>query len=228
MEHTFLIIEDDAQIRGFIRFALKSQNYSTIEVSDAQTALHQYNENSISVIILDLGLPDMDGIDLIKELRKISVVPIIVVSARDQDYEKVEALDAGADDYLTKPFSIEELLARIRVVFRHINLTDSDSLTACRVGGLEINLNQHNVTKNGTELHMTPIEYNILKLLARNAGKVMTHKLIISEVWGSYLECDIQTLRVFMANIRRKIEDNPTNPRYILTEVGIGYRLASE
>lgn len=227
-ELLFLIVEDDKQIRNFINFALKSQNYSCIESSSGKEAMKIITSENLSAIILDLGLPDIDGIDIIKEVRKSSDIPIIVVSSRDQDIEKVEALDAGADDYLTKPFSINELLARIRVVFRHMNITKNYLPSVYKVADLAIDLEKHKVVLEGKDIHLTPMEYNVLTLLVRNAGKVLTHNYILKEVWGSYIESDMQSLRVFMANIRRKLEKNPANPRYIITEVGIGYRFNDE
>lgn len=223
----FLIIEDDAQIRNFINFSLKSQNYECIEAPCGSEALKLLPTRKFSAVILDLGLPDIDGIDLIRKIREDSNIPIIVVSARDQDNDKVEALDAGADDYLTKPFSVKELLARIRVVFRH-NKSFHDTSLTYKVADLEIDLDKHKVFLEGKEIHFTPMEYEVLTLLARNAGKVLTHNSILKEVWGTYLDCDTQTLRVFMANIRRKLEKNPAAPRYIITEVGVGYRFADE
>lgn len=227
-ELLFLIVEDDKQIRNFINFSLKSQNYSCIEASTGKEAIRIIKTENLSAIILDLGLPDMDGIDIIREVRRFSDIPIIVVSSRDQDSEKVEALDVGADDYLTKPFSINELLARIRVVFRHISNIKDDSPTIYKVADLEIDLERHDVLLDGKDIHFTPMEYNVLTLLVKNAGKVLTHNFILKEVWGAYIESDMQSLRVFMANIRRKLEKDPAKPRYIITEVGIGYRFADE
>jgi two-component system KDP operon response regulator KdpE len=223
----FLIIEDDTQIRNFINFSLKSQSYECIEAPCGNDALKLLPTHKFSAVILDLGLPDIDGIDLIRKIRENSNIPVIVVSARDQDNDKVEALDAGADDYLTKPFSVKELLARIRVVLRHNKSYQETSLTY-KVADLEIDLDKHKVFLEGKEIHFTPMEYEVLTLLARNAGKVLTHNSILKEVWGTYLDCDTQTLRVFMANIRRKLEKNPAAPRYIITEVGVGYRFADE
>lgn len=178
------------------------------------------------VVILDLGLPDMDGVDIIRRVRSYSLVPIIVVSARDQDKEKTDALDAGADDYLTKPFSINELMARIRVILRHSNQAAPSAYELYRNGELVIDSDKHVVFMNGAEIHFTPMEFNILFLLAKNPGKVLTYSYILRSVWGSYLDSDAQSLRVFMANIRRKLKEDPANPRYIITEVGIGYRMA--
>lgn len=227
---TFLIVEDDLKIRKFINFSLKSQEYDCIEAATGKEAMSLIaTQQNLKAIILDLGLPDMDGLDIIKQVREFSDIPIIVVSARDQDKEKVEALDAGADDYLTKPFSMKELLARIRVVFRHSkDNKKEEELVVYQIADLEVNLEKHKVTLEGKDIHFTPIEYQILILLIKNVGKVLTHNYILKEVWGTYLDTDIQSLRVFMANIRRKLEENPAKPRYVLTEVGIGYRFADE
>jgi two-component system KDP operon response regulator KdpE len=228
MEPLFLIVEDDLQIRNFIKFSLKSQEYNCIETSTGKEALNAIATEPITTILLDLGLPDMDGLEIIKQVRTFSDLPIIVISARDQDTEKVEALDAGADDYLTKPFSIKELLARIRVIFRHTGKPKNEALTFHKLAELEIDLAKHKVTLRGKEIHFTPMEFGVLTLLVKNCGKVLTHKYILKEVWDSSLDNDVQSLRVFMANIRRKIEENPAKPRYIITEVGVGYRFADE
>lgn len=223
-----LIVEDDRQIRSFINFSLKSQDYNCIEAATGKAAMNAIASNKLSAIILDLGLPDMDGMDIIRQVRLFTDTPIIVVSARDQDNEKVEALDMGADDYLTKPFSVKELLARLRVIFRHSNKNYQEAPTAYKVADLTIDIEKHKVMLEGKEIHFTPMEYDVLTLLVKNAGKVLTHRYILKEIWGTYLESDTQTLRVFMANIRRKLEKNPAAPRYIITEVGIGYRFADE
>jgi two-component system, OmpR family, KDP operon response regulator KdpE len=230
MTPLFLIVEDDKQIRKFINFSLKTQKYNCIEAETGKEAMGFIStQQDLMAIILDLGLPDMDGIDIINKVREFSNIPIIVVSARDQDNEKVEALDAGADDYLTKPFSIKELLARIRVVLRHSNNIRKEEVPVVyKVGDLEIDQEKHKVTLEDNDIHFTPMEYKVLVLLVRNSGKVLTHKYLLKEVWGNYLESDVQSLRVFMANIRRKLEKNPAKPRYIFTEVGIGYRFADE
>lgn len=228
MEPLFLIVEDDLQIRNFIKFSLKSQEYNCLETSTGKEALNAIATEPITTILLDLGLPDMDGLEIIKQVRTFSELPIIVISARDQDTEKVEALDAGADDYLTKPFSIKELLARIRVIFRHTATLKDEVLTFYKLADLEIDLAKHKVILRDKEIHFTPMEFNILTLLVKNCGKVLTHKYILKEVWDSSLDNDVQSLRVFMANIRRKIEDNPAKPRYVITEVGVGYRFTDE
>ena len=230
MTPLFLIVEDDKQIRKFINFSLKSQEYNCLEVETGKEAMNVIStQQKLMAIILDLGLPDIDGINIIKQVREFSDIPIIVVSARDQDNEKVEALDAGADDYLTKPFSIKELLARIRVILRHSNTNKKEEMPLVyKIGDLEIDQEKHKVTLEGNDIHFTPMEYKVLSLLIKNSGKVLTHKYLLKEVWGTYLDSDVQSLRVFMANIRRKLEKNPAKPRYIFTEVGIGYRFADE
>lgn len=227
-EKRFLVVEDDKQIRSFISFSLKTQDYCSLEASNGKEAMRMIASECPDILILDLGLPDMDGLEIIKQVRGFSDMSIIVVSARDQDQEKIAALDAGADDYLTKPFSINELLARIRVILRREVKPADNYLEFIKIGDLEINLDKHLVYLSGSEVHFTPMEFKILTLLVKNAGKVITHSYILKNVWGSYLESDAQSLRVFMANIRRKLEKDPTTPRYILTEVGIGYRFSDE
>ncbi|MDD3230796.1 MAG: response regulator transcription factor [Oscillospiraceae bacterium] len=230
VDKLFLIVEDDSKIRSFIRFSLKTQEYRSIEASNGKEALNAIVTDHPDIMILDLGLPDMDGLSIIQNVRTFSDMPIIVVSARDQDREKVEALDAGADDYLTKPFNINELLARIRVILRHFqNHTENPvSQQVYHIGNLEVDLEKHQVLLDRQEIHFTPMEFKILALMIRNSGKVLTHSYILKNVWGDYLESDTQSLRVFMANIRRKLEKDPARPRYIFTEVGIGYRFANE
>lgn len=224
----FLIIEDDKQIRSFIRSSLEVHQYKTVCAATGQEALNLTALRNPDVIILDLGLPDLDGLDIIRSVRTYSQVPIIVVSARDQDKEKIEALDAGADDYLTKPFSIHELLARLRVILRRQATAAPELPVPFQNGELVIDFIRHLVFLSGKEVHFTPMEFNILALLAKNPGKVLTHGNILRAVWGSYMDSDAQSLRVFMANIRRKLEEDPAKPKYIITEVGIGYRLADD
>lgn len=225
---TFLIVEDDKQIRSFIRSSLEIKNYKTLCATTGREALNLIASHSPGVIILDLGLPDMDGMEIIRRVRSYSQVPIIVVSARDQDKEKVDALDAGADDYLAKPFSIHELLARLRVILRRQETVVSDVPELFQSGDLVVDMVRHLVLFRGKEVHFTPMEFNILALLVKNPGKVLTHSHILRAVWGSYLDSDAQSLRVFMANIRRKLDEDPAKPKYIITEVGIGYRFADE
>lgn len=226
-----LIVEDDKTIRNFMRISLETQGYKVVETADGMNAMTLFYSHQPDVILLDLGLPDMDGLELITKIRQISMVSILIVSARGRERDKIEALDLGADDYLTKPFSVAELMARIRVALRHqVHLESSDAIdvSAYEVGGLKVDFEKHLVFVDNEEVHLTPIEFKLMELLSRNPGKVLTHKFMIKEVWGSYGESDAQSLRVFMANLRRKIEQNSSQPRYILTEVGVGYRLVDE
>lgn len=225
-----LVVEDDQPIRRFIVAGLGSQGYRVVEVDRATSALSQAASHAPDIIILDLGLPDRDGIEVIRELREWTQVPIIVVSARGQERSKVEALDLGADDYLTKPFGVAELLARVRVALRHQSRTvagASDAGHFC-AGELAIDLNSRVVMLSGKQVHLTPTEYRIMKVLVRNAGKVVTHQTLLAEVWGPGRTDETQYLRVFMANLRRKLEPEPARPRFLLTEVGVGYRLLDE
>lgn len=226
-----LVIEDDKAIRNFILAALKTQGFRYLETEKGQEGLALFMSHNPDIIILDLGLPDMDGLDIIKKVRMWSNKPIIVVSARGQEREKVEALDLGADDYITKPFGISELLARLRVSLRHsyklVN-EQNNSIDNFILGDLKIEFEKRIVSIRGEEIHLTPIEYKLLTLLSKHAGKVLTHNFIMKEVWGSTMGNETQSLRVFMASLRRKIEDEPAQPRYILTEVGVGYRMVDE
>lgn len=226
-----LIIEDDKTIRNFMKISLETQGYKVIETADGQNALTLFYSHHPNIILLDLGLPDMDGLELISKIREVSLVNIIVVSARGRERDKIEALDLGADDYLTKPFSVAELLARIRVALRHqVYRAQSDMVqkTCFEVDQLKVDFEKHLVFVGNEEVHLTPIEFKLIEMLAQNPGKVMTHKQMIKEIWGNCGESEAQSLRVFMANLRRKIEVNSSQPRYILTEVGVGYRLVDE
>ena len=220
-----LIIEDDHSLRSFMRVLLSAQNYTVIEANDGKQGITQALVNQPNVIILDLGLPDMDGLSIISQIREHVSASIIVVSARDKENDKITALDNGADDYLTKPFNDQELLARIRVGLRHQSQNTSEVETSICIKDICVDFDKHRVFNQGEEVHLTPIEYEILSLLVRNHGKVLTHHFILKNIWGSQsLESDIQTLRVTMANLRRKIEMDPAQPQYILTEIGVGYR----
>ncbi|MET0016900.1 response regulator [Oscillibacter sp.] len=224
-----LIVEDDSQIRNFISYSLKQAGFPYLTTGTAQGALSTLVSEQIDLMLLDLGLPDFDGMEVIKKVREWSEMPIIVVSARDQDKEKAAALDSGADDYLTKPFSATELLARIRVAIRHLHRAGGiKQQTSLAVGGLRIDFDKHLVYLDDAELHTTPMEYNLLVLFFRNIGKVLTTKYIVKEIYGAGYGTDTQALRTLMASLRRKIEKNPAKPRYILTEIGVGYRLADE
>ncbi|MFR8600962.1 MAG: response regulator, partial [Clostridioides difficile] len=224
-------VEDDKTIRKFISTALLTQDYDVKEAITGKEGISIAVSYSPDVVLLDLGLEDMDGIEVIKAIRQFSNIPIIVVSAREQDRDKVEVFDAGADDYLTKPFSIVELLARVRVAFRHSQVEaqqKDDVKSTFEVDKLLIDFDKRKVIVDDVEVHLTPIEYNILSLLAKYHGKVLTHNFIIKEIWGSVIGNETKSLRVFMATLRRKIEKQPANPRYIITEVGVGYRLNDE
>jgi two-component system KDP operon response regulator KdpE len=229
---TILVVEDDKSIRNFICVSLNANGYKFIETDSGQNAVSLAASHRPEIIILDLGLPDLDGIDVITEIRKLTKAPIVVVSARGQEKEKVRALDSGADDYLTKPFSLPELLARLRVALRHLipaSITNEQEWCPMfTVGELKIDYEKRHVFLSDDEIHLTPLEYKLLVLMSQHAGKVLTHKFILREIWGDTDGSDTLPLRVFMANMRRKIEKEPAQPRYLLTEVGVGYRLADE
>jgi two-component system KDP operon response regulator KdpE len=223
-----LVVEDDKAVRNLITTTLETQNYQYHTAEKGSEALLEAVSFQPDVMLLDLGLPDMDGIAIIEKVRGWSGMPIIVISARSEDRDKIDALDAGADDYLTKPFSVDELLARLRVTFRRLNYmaaAGEDNHSVFENGDLKIDYASCCVFLNGTQLHLTPIEYKLLCLLARNVGKVLTHSYITKEVWGSSWDNDVASLRVFMATLRKKIEKDPSDPQYIQTHVGIGYRM---
>jgi two-component system KDP operon response regulator KdpE len=227
---TILLVEDELAISNFIQAVLTHNNYNVIKAENGWDAIRLTTTHCPDLILLDLGLPDMDGIQVLKNVREWRNVPIIVVSARGHEREKVEALDLGADDYITKPFGTSELLARIRTAVRHSHKAKEEShpeADRISIGGLYIDFDKRIVKVDDKEIHLTPIEYKIMILLSRNVGKVLTHDYIMKEIWGPYLN-ENQTLRVNMANIRRKIEANPAEPKYIVTEVGVGYRMVDE
>jgi len=226
-EQLVLVVEDDRPIRNFICVSLKAHGYKYVETSSGKSAISLAASNFPDAILLDLGLPDMDGLYVIESIRQWSTVPIIIVSARGQEKEKVEALDLGADDYLAKPFGIDELMARIRVAIRNKERLPMNIPSVFEAEGLKIDYVKRRVELDGEEIHLTPIEYRILALLTKYEGKVLTHNFIQREVWGTDLY-EPQTLRVFMAGLRRKIEKTPAQPRYITTEVGVGYRFNRE
>jgi two-component system KDP operon response regulator KdpE len=226
-----LVVEDDKPIRNFICVSLKAQGYDYLETACGNMALSMIASHSPDIVILDLGLGDIDGLDIIREVRQWSNVIIIVVSARDLDREKAEALDVGADDYLSKPFSVTELMARIRVSIRHLELLKGNGSGEQKefiLDELKIDYIKRLVYVKDKEIHLTPLEYDLLVLLSKNAGKVLTHNFILKEVWGSYTGKDTQSLRVFLTSLRKKIESNPAQPKYILTEAGVGYRMVDE
>lgn len=222
-----LVVEDDAPVRKLITTTLKAHGYSFTAAVNGNDAIMETASHNPDVILLDLGLPDIDGVEVIRRIRSWSNVPIIVISARSEDSDKIDALDSGADDYLTKPFSVEELLARLRVTQRRLALMQSGgtSKAVFENGELRIEYAAGCAYLNNEELHLTPIEYKLLCLLAQNTGKVLTHKFITQNVWGSSWENDVASLRVFMATLRKKLEKNPGSPQYIQTHVGIGYRM---
>ena len=223
-----LVIEDDPAITNLIRTTLDTQDYQYHTARTGSAGLMDAVAYNADVIILDLGLPDMDGVEIIRKIRGWSTVPIIVVSARSEDSDKVEALDAGADDYLTKPFSIDELLERLRAALRRRQLDDTGLApqeSVYRNGNLSIDYAAGCVYRDDREIHLTPIEYKLLCVLAKNTGKVLTHNYILKEVWGNAFSADASSLRVFMATLRKKIEENPATPQYIQTHIGVGYRM---
>lgn len=222
-----LVVEDDAPVRNLIGTTLKTHGYDYITATNGENAVMQASSNNPNVVLLDLGLPDIDGVDVIKKIRTWSEMPIIVISARAEDQDKIDALDAGADDYLTKPFSVQELLARIRVTERRLSAMQSanKSESVFVNGNLKINYAAGCAYLSDEELHLTPIEYKLLCLLSRNVGKVLTHTFITQKIWGAAWESNIASLRVFMATLRKKIEPSADSPQYIQTHVGIGYRM---
>ena len=222
-----LVVEDDAPVRNLIATTLKAHDYRFLTASTGEAAVMEAASHNPDVILLDLGLPDLDGVEVIRRIRSWSNVPILIISARSEDTDKIDALDAGADDYLTKPFSVDELLARLRVTQRRLaQMQGSSAQSAVFVNGqLRIDYAAGCVFLGDEELHLTPIEYKLLCLLARNVGKVLTHKFIAQSVWGSSWENDVASLRVFMATLRKKLESAPDSPQYIQTHIGIGYRM---
>lgn len=227
-----LVVEDDAGICNVITAVLTTNRYEVITAASGREADSLIRSHCPDLVLLDLGLPDMDGLEIIRRVREWSQLPVVVVSARSQEADKVAALDAGADDYIVKPFGAAELLARIRTALRHARSAgapaDIVQTGRVRVGELEIDYNRRQVTVGGTPVHLTPNEYKILALLGKNTGRVLTYDAIIRELWGPDTQSDNQILRVNMANIRRKIEQNPAEPQYVFTEAGVGYRMAEE
>lgn len=223
-----LVVEDDRPVRNLIITTLKSHDYRYLTAENGKTAIMEASSHNPDIVLLDLGLPDIDGTEVITNIRGWSNMPIIVISARSEDSDKITALDAGADDYLTKPFSVEELLARLRVTQRRLLLLKSSNDVGKPVfqnGELKIDYAAGCVYLKGEEMHLTPIEYKLLCLLSHNVGKVLTHTYITMQIWGSSRENDIASLRVFMATLRKKLEPEKTSPQYIQTHIGIGYRM---
>ncbi|MDX2114856.1 MAG: response regulator [Planctomycetota bacterium] len=224
LEPLILVIEDEAPIRRFLRATLGAHGYRVNESASGKDGVIQAGMQPPHAVILDLGLPDMDGLEVLRELRRWSSVPVIVLSARGQESDKVAALDAGADDYLTKPFGVGELTARIRVALRHAARTGGAASTHA-FGDIRVDLARRVVTRDGQEVRLTPTEYNLLALLVKHAGKVLTHRQLLTEVWGPSHAADVQYLRVFMQQLRHKLEAEPAQPRWLITESGVGYRL---
>jgi len=223
-----LVVEDDAPVCNLITTTLKTHNYKYVVAANGENAIAEASSHNPDIILLDLGLPDIDGVEVIKRIRTWSNTPIIVISARSEDTDKIEALDSGADDYLTKPFSVEELLARLRVTQRRLAMMQTETNVNQSIfvnGKLKIDFAAGCTYLGEKELHLTPSEYKILCLLAQNVGKVLTHTFITQKVWGKSLENDIASLRVFMATLRKKIESEPDSPQYIQTHIGVGYRM---
>ncbi|HUJ16514.1 MAG TPA: response regulator [Nitrospirota bacterium] len=221
-----LLVEDEPQMRRFLRITLQTQGYRLVEAATAQEGLSQATTRNPDIVLLDLGLPDLDGLEVTKRLREWTQTPIIVISAREQERDKVNALDAGADDYLTKPFNAAELLARIRVALRHAarQKTGADE-PVFTLDTLRVDFAQRQVFVGNEEVHLTPIEYKLLAVMIRHAGKVITHRQLLHEVWGPAHVNEVQYLRVYMTQLRHKLETDPARPRFLLNEPGIGYRL---
>jgi len=220
-----LIIEDESPIRKFLRIALETEGYSVSESEAGELGLKQAVQDTPDIVILDLGLPDVDGIDVLRRLREWFAGPILILSARDQDQQKVESLDQGADDYLTKPFSVPELLARLRVLQRRLNRASTSSASArLTLGEIEMDLDAHIVRRGDDEVKLTATEYKLLVVMMKNVGKVLTHKYLLREVWGPNQIVESHNLRVLMASLRRKIEVDSSRPKHLLTEIGVGYR----
>ena len=223
-----LVVEDDTAIRSLITTTLKAHDYRYLTAVNGESAVLEASSHNPDIILLDLGLPDIDGVEVIRRVRSWSNLPIIVISARSEDTDKIDALDAGADDYLTKPFSVEELLARLRVTQHRLDAQQSGTVNAEAVftnGKLKVDYAAGCAFLDGKELHLTPSEYKLLCLLCRNVGKVLTHTFITQQIWGRSWENDVASLRVFMATLRKKLEHEPGSPQYIQTHIGVGYRM---
>ena len=223
-----LVVEDDPSVKNLMTTTLKSNDYKYIVAENGEEAIRQASTCNPDIVLLDLGLPDIDGVEVIKKIRTWSNMPIIVISARSEDSDKIEALDNGADDYLTKPFSVEELLARLRVTGRRLAMMQANNSANESVftnGNLRVDYAAGCAYVGEEELHLTPIEYKLLCLLSQNVGKVLTHTFITQKVWGSSWDNDVASLRVFMATLRKKIENAPDSPQYIQTHIGVGYRM---
>lgn len=227
-EAAILLIEDEPEIRRFLRTTLPAHGFRFHEAVTGRDGLAEAKARNPDLILLDLGLPDVEGNEVIRQIREWTTPPIIVLSARDQEHAKVSALDLGADDYVTKPFGLNELLARIRTALRHASRTSESAESVFTLGDLKVDLGRRQVFVSEKEIHLTPIEYKLLTTLIRYAGKVLTHRQLLKEVWGPLYIEEGHYLRVYMRQLRNKLEKNPAHPRYLLTELGVGYRLRTE
>jgi two-component system KDP operon response regulator KdpE len=226
---TILLIEDDPSLRRFLRVTLENQDYKVLEATRGEEGLRHASVGQPDVVLLDLGLPDLDGIEVTTRLRQWTAIPIIVISARGREQDKIAALDAGADDYLTKPFGVGELMARLRVALRHRAMANPDTGEAIfSVGLLHVDLSRREATRDGTPVRLTPNEFRLLSVLVKNAGRVLTHRQLLREVWGPGSAQDTHYLRVYMNQLRQKLEADPSQPKYLITEPGVGYRLLDE
>lgn len=221
-----LVIDDEVAIRRLLHASLNASEYELIEAENGEEGLRAVALRDPAVVLLDLGLPDMDGVEVARSLREWSRVPIIVLSARGQEQDKIKALDAGADDYLTKPFGVGELLARIRVALRHV--PDPETEPIFEAFGVRVDLASRQVLRNGTEVHLTPNEFKLLALLIRHSGRVVTHRMLLTEVWGPAYAEELHYLRVFFSQLRQKLEDDPAQPKLVINEPGVGYRIRAE
>lgn len=223
-----LIVEDSLEMADLLAICLQTDTIESDIAGDGRKALELAQSRAYDLVLLDLGLPDMDGVDVVRTVRRASGTPVLVLSARSDERQKIEALDAGADDYLTKPFGMGELLARVRVALRHGQPSNANSGTSYALDGLSIDLVRRRVQRDGVDIHLTPIEYKLLERLARSAGKVVTHRQLLTDAWGADFVEHTHYLRIYMGQLRSKIETEPADPRYLLTETGVGYRLADE
>ncbi len=225
---TILVVEDEPEIRRFLRTSLGAEGYRVVEAETGMRGATDAATHKPDLAIVDLGLPDLDGVEVIRRIRKWSPMPIVVLSARAREQAKIDALDAGADDYVTKPFGVGELLARVRVALRHASRAGAGGTTSVHLGNVELDLERRRVNHAGADIHLTPIEFRLLASLAQHLGMVVTHRQLLREVWGpSHVE-HTHYLRIYMKQLREKLEDDPVRPRYLLTESGVGYRLVDE
>jgi len=228
MSLAVLVVEDDLDIRDVLRASLAAEGFDVLTAVSLSEAAALLDHARVDVVVLDLGLPDGDGAELVRRIRRTSALPVVIASARHQEAEKIALLDAGADDFLTKPFAVGELLARIRVALRHRGTAVQPAITRYDAGGLVIDLDAHRVERNGEALHLTPTEFKLAACLVRADGRVVTHRQLLVDVWGAEHVDDVHYLRLYMAQLRAKLEDVPSEPRHLLTETGVGYRLVTE